>query len=1768
MAVFTNTTFSDAQTATDLLTVTIVNLPTADEAVLKYDGSVIAAGFSFLATDANKAKLTIDHVSANQIDPVDVSFDIKVTDNDASSPLFTSTTVNVQVQAVNDDPVGTAGSQVITAGQKVTITSSLLTASDVDTASTELTFRLETRPAHGYLYLSDVPLGEGATFTLADIANNSLTYTHDGTQNVDSFSVTLRDGEGGSYLNGALTPLVVSFNFATDIVAAGADDSFSMLENVTGDIRSIVFTASQLLSNDSGNPALSITGATSGANGTAVWNPTAQTVTFTPTTAFNGNATFTYAMRDADGQTSTATVTVNVYPISGTTDSLVASKNTDLVVAASTLLANDVGNLNASGNYGLSVFSVQGATHGTVGLDGTTITFKPVADYVGPASFTYTLKDGDGDTQDVAVSVDIQPVAVANSFSALEKTLRTFTSTELLGNDRGSGLTIFSVTAGTNCTAVLSGGNVLFTPGEAATNGGVASFSYTIQDSLGKQDTATVTVSVYHVAAGNDSFSTPKNTQIILTEAQLLANDSGNGALMITAVQSVSETNYSVTWSESARTVTVAPINDFSGPISFTYTLKDGDYATAPVPANETATATVTVNVTSVPNTVPVAYANSFVIYEDTPLTLTEAQLVGNDTGDLPLNIVSVQAAANGTVQLTGDSDGDGYGDTVIFTPSANFAGTASFTYTIRDATTGDTTTSTASVTVMTLAQNDSPVLTTGTQTGFNEGAVITVTGAALSTTDVDNTTAELVYTLTELPDKSGTPTPTPTPGALYYDPSVGNSLSANAVELRLNDTFTQADLDAGYIKFAHNGGETHVATFKFTVTDGSNYVLPGTATLQDTPVNDQPYFIPGAQSQAVVNEGGSIVIDNTYFSTNDVDRNVDGLVADSLTLSVSELPTQGTLYLDADGNGTFETQVTTSTTFTQAQVDADRLQYVHGNGEIATDSFTLQVVDGQGGTDTYTLQIGIVPINDDPTLNAATGTVSLYEGQQRTLSASDLLNAADVDNSPDEVQYRITTAAAYGQIIRLDVVGSTLQTTGVVLGLNSAFTLQEVQAGRIVYLHDGSETTSDSLVFKLSDSGGGIEPDGTITFNIAPVNDAPTIEVPAALSVSEDQPLAITGIVISDADVGTATTAVATLTVSHGTLNATATGTEVPTVGGAGTATLTITGTLADINATLATLTYTGVANFVGSDSISINVKDGGNTGTDPDLTGTGQALNGLTFLPVLTNDGDTNTTYEQANASVAITVNPVNDAPVNAYPGAQTVTEDTALVFSTAHSNAISISDPDIADGGSYTASVTLTVVNGTLSATADGSATVTGSGTTTLTIAGSATDINATLDGLTYQGKADFYGTDTLSISTTDLGNFGLGGVKTDVDSTAVTITVTAVNDAPTSSAVTKSVAEDGVLTFTLPSSDVGANSITDSVIVDRFRIVSIPSNGVLKDSAGIVLNTVNQLITVAQATSMTFTPTANFNGAVSFTFNAVDSGDLESATQTASITVTAVNDAPVLTGGGDTVAYTEGAGAQAQGTPVVLDANADVGLSDQELTVETGTDTYDGATLTVQRSGGAVSSDRYALSTNGVTALSGKGSITNASATGTLVITFNATATKTDVDAVMRAVTFSSIDDNPSSSVTVAMTFNDGNTVAQGSGTNLPSNALSFTVNITPTNDSPTLSSNLAMTAINEDISTESNIGQTVGSLIPTQFGDVDGNSLAGITIVGDNSATVQGTWQYSLDRTTWSDLPVVTTTSALYLDTGDYLRFFCRTSTPTTTPLPPTVAPRP
>uniref|UniRef100_UPI002738428D beta strand repeat-containing protein n=1 Tax=Sedimenticola hydrogenitrophicus TaxID=2967975 RepID=UPI002738428D len=140
-----------------------------------------------------------------------------------------------------------------------------------------------------------------------------------------------------------------------------------------------------------------------------------------------------------------------------------------------------------------------------------------------------------------------------------------------------------------------------------------------------------------------------------------------------------------------------------------------------------------------------------------------------------------------------------------------------------------------------------------------------------------------------------------------------------------------------------------------------------------------------------------------------------------------------------------------------------------------------------------------------------------------------------------------------------------------------------------------------------------------------------------------------------------------------------------------------------------------------------------------------------------------------DQTPATVSILINAVNDAPINQLPAGYSTNEDTVLKLS-----GLSVSDVDVTSG---LISVTLAVASGTLSAANASGVEVAGSGTGSIVLSGTLDDINAYLAAPasqpSYLPVADASGTVSLTMTSNDGGNTGLGGELTDIDSINITI-----------------------------------------------------------------------------------------------------------------------------------------------------------------------------------------------------------------------------------------------------------------------------------------------------------------------------------------------------------------------------------------------------------
>ncbi|WP_162896702.1 beta strand repeat-containing protein, partial [Cysteiniphilum halobium] len=238
-------------------------------------------------------------------------------------------------------------------------------------------------------------------------------------------------------------------------------------------------------------------------------------------------------------------------------------------------------------------------------------------------------------------------------------------------------------------------------------------------------------------------------------------------------------------------------------------------------------------------------------------------------------------------------------------------------------------------------------------------------------------------------------------------------------------------------------------------------------------------------------------------------------------------------------------------------------------------------------------------------------------------------------------------------------------------------------------------------------------------------------------------------------------------------------------------------------INAALNGLSYQGNENYNGSDTLSIDINDLGQTGAGGVLS-----------------DSQT----------IDISIDPVNDAPVISKPVAQSVDEEAVLIFSTANNNAISVSDVEATN-----TEVSLSVSHGqlTLAQTTGLTISAGANGTLAMTFSGSLEDVNAALDGLSYQGDEDYDQTDSLVVVVNDQEQSGSGGILS--DSQSIDITLNPINDAPV--IIKASMSVNIGQTVTVDSSMIDITDIdSDAIDVDiklsnvqsgQFELVSNPS-----------------------------------------------------------------------------------------------------------------------------------------------------------------------------------------------------------------------------------------------------------------------------------------------------------------------------------------------------
>ncbi|MET1077870.1 MAG: DUF4347 domain-containing protein [Pseudomonas sp.] len=513
-----------------------------------------------------------------------------------------------------------------------------------------------------------------------------------------------------------------------------------------------------------------------------------------------------------------------------------------------------------------------------------------------------------------------------------------------------------------------------------------------------------------------------------------------------------------------------------------------------------------------------------------------------------------------------------------------------------------------------------------------------------------------------------------------------------------------------------------------------------GTLTLDVTPVNDAPTASNLTQTVTYTEDpGGNVALGDILVG--DVDSG-DTLTA-TLTLSdtAAGALTTGTFgsATSSYNAGTGVWTVNGSVADVNAALAAVAFTPVANWAQDVSIATRIRDAANTGPAD-GTLTLDVTAVNDAPTASNLTQTVTYNEDPGGNVALGDIL-ASDIDGG-DSLTATLTLSNPAAGVLTTGTFGSATSTYSAATGVWTVTgALADVNAAlaAVAFTPAANGDQDATIATRIRDAANAGPADGSITLDVTPANDAPTLSLPGSIGVNEDVGTSLTGISFSDADAGSAPVTVS-FGVPSGTLAAISGGGVA--VLGSGSGALTLTGTVADINAFIAgsNLSFTTASNATANVTLSVGIDDGGNSGSGGNLTDSG---------------------------TLTLAVTALNDAPVNQVPATQGVDQDATLVFSSGNGNLIAIGD---IDAGSGTVRVTLNASNGliTLPGTT-GLSFIVGNGSNdgSMTFDGSIADINTALNGLIFTPTPGYNGAASLQITTSDLGLAGSGGAQTDTD-----------------------------------------------------------------------------------------------------------------------------------------------------------------------------------------------------------------------------------------------------------------------------------------------------------------------------------------------------------------------------------------------------------------
>lgn len=975
---------------------------------------------------------------------------------------------------------------------------------------------------------------------------------------------------------------------------------------------------------------------------------------------------------------------------------------------------------------------------------------------------------------------------------------------------------------------------------------------------------------------------------------------------------------------------------------------------------------------------------------------------------------------------------------------------------------------------------------------------------------------------------------PAPTDSDLNQAPIAAGGALTTDEDTALPLTLTGADTDGDVLTFkivlppTHgtlSGGTAGARTytpnadfngedrFTFTVSDGKETSAPVTVVITVRPVNDAPTLTLGSGTSTFTEAGPAVAVD-PGVATSDLDdtrlngatvsigsgfaagQDVLGFAAQSGITGSFDVAT-GVLTLTGDASVADYQGALRSITFSNPSTNLSSV----------TRQIVFRVNDGDATGSSPARAVAVNVVNDAPVLGGGGSTAAYTEDDATGVFVGPGLTVSDVD-SPNlaSAQVRITggLVPAEDELVFANqngISGSYTAATGTLALTGTASPADYETALRSVRyrnLDTANPTVPSRTISTLVDDGALSSSTQTATVTVARINDAPVVTTGAGTtSFAEGSGAVVVAptATVADADDANLTGATVRLVAGFDATQDALAFTNTASITGsynAATGVLTLTGTttVANYLAALRAITYVN-----GSDDPSGTLRSVSFTATD-----------GAATSPSVSRD---------------ITIVPVNDAPVlGGGVGSASYTEDdpTGVLVHTA----VTVADVDDTTLAGATVTITTNRVPAEDDLVFDAQNGITGvytQATGVLVLSGAATvaEYRTALRSIRYRNLNSVTPSTLARAVTFQVDDGTPSNNLSNVVSS--TVSVTAVNDAPsvTTSGANPTFPEGGAAVAIDPNVSVAdaddANLAAATVSItggfdatdDALALPATPGLAAVYNAGTGVLSITGSATKAAYQAALRTVTYANTDAAapgtaprtVRFVVNDGHVANNLSAPADATVQVAAVNDAPTLSGGSNTVVFTED-----DATGVIV--NSGITAADVDSA------NLAGATVQISANFDASEDELRFTNQNGITG-------SYSAATGLLTLT--GTTTVANYQTALRSIRYRNTDTaNPTTAQRV-VTF----AVSDGAATSNASNSVVTNVTVSPADDAPTLAAGSAAAA------TFTEGGADVVVDAGTVVGDADSPNLAGASI------GITGGFVSAEDRLVFTDTAAITGT---------------------------------